>query len=59
MKNLDIRSECKKAGVFLWQVAEHMGVCEMTLSRKLRKELPQEEKMKIRNIVSELKVGEK
>lgn len=55
MKNLDIRQDCKESGVYLWQVAEYIGVCEMTLSRKLRRELPDEEKAKIRNIIAQLK----
>ena len=54
MKNLDIRQECKQAGVYFWQIADHLGVCEMTISRKLRKELPEEEKAKIRTIIAEL-----
>lgn len=54
MKNLDIRQDCKESGVY-WQVAEYIGVCEMTLSRKLRRELPDEEKAKIRNIIAQLK----
>ena len=55
MKNLDIRQDCKESGVYLGQVAEYIGVCEMTLSRKLRRELPDEEKAKIRNIIAQLK----
>lgn len=57
-KNMDIRQECKEANVCFWQIAEYMRISEMTFSRKLRKELPVEEKQKIRAIIAELKVGE-
>lgn len=54
MKNLDIRQEAKEANVRLWQIAERIGVNDGNFSRKLRKELPVEEKSKIRAIISEL-----
>lgn len=40
MENLRIRSKLKKTGVFAWELAERMEIAEMTLSRKLRRELP-------------------
>ena len=37
-----------------WQVADKLGVSEMTLVRKLRYELPEEEQQKIFSIIDEI-----
>lgn len=59
MNNIDIREEAKKSGVKLWQIAEALGIFESSFSRKLRHELPKEEKERIRVIIKKLsKVGE-
>lgn len=52
--NGDIREAAKKAGVFLWQIAERVGVNDGNFSRKLRRELPTEEREKILTIINEL-----
>ena len=54
MYNREIREAAKKAGVHLWQVAEACGINDGNLSRKLRRELPQEEKEKILEIIDRL-----
>jgi len=54
MKNLDLRQEAKKAGVFLYQIAAAMGVSEPTITRKLRFELPTAEKQHILSIIRQL-----
>lgn len=54
VKNQDIRDAAKKSGIKLWQIAEKLGIWDATLSRRLRKELPQEEKEKIIGIIAEL-----
>ena len=54
MLNQDIRTAAKKAGVFLWQVAARYGINDGNFSRKLRKELPVEEKQKILGIIESL-----
>lgn len=54
MANNEIRKHAKEKGVFLWQVADSLGICDMTLTRKLRHELPEEEKTKIFEIINEL-----
>ena len=43
-----------RAGIKQWKVAEAMGISETHFSRKLRKELPQEEKEKILQIIDQL-----
>lgn len=54
MSNQDIRRTAAGAGVKLWQVAEALGIADCSLSRKLRRELPTEEKEKILSIIKEL-----
>lgn len=55
MKNIDIRMEAQRAGVKLWQIADELGLSDCNFSRKLRKELPDAEKEKIRQIIVRLK----
>lgn len=45
--NLDLRQAMKEANIKQWQIADLMGYSEATLVRKLRKELPEEEKQVI------------
>lgn len=53
--NQDIRQEAKKSSVTLWQIAEILKISEPTITRKLRKELPEEEKAEIFAIIQDLK----
>lgn len=53
--NNDIKTTAKNKGVMLWQIAEALGIADATFSRKLRHELPAEEKQKIFKIIDELK----
>lgn len=57
MTNKDVREEAKRAGVFLWQIAEQFEMNDGNFSRKLRKELPEEEKRQIFAIIAELARG--
>ena len=54
MRNLDVRRAAAGAGVKLWQIAEAMGMADSSLSRKLRRELPESEKAEIFRIVERL-----
>lgn len=54
MLNQDIRTAAKEAGVFLWEIAARYGINDGNFSRKLRKELPAEEKQKILGIIESL-----
>jgi len=54
MYNKEIRSAAKNAGVRLWEVAAAYGINDGNFSRKLRQELPQEEKEKILAIIDRL-----
>lgn len=54
MQNQDIRRAAAGNGVFLWQVADVMGIADSSLSRKMRRELPADEKRMIFRIIEEL-----
>lgn len=54
-KNLDIRKAVEESGLYLWQIADFLGMCDGTFSRKLRKELSIDEKQKIFHIIEEIK----
>jgi hypothetical protein len=54
VKNVEIRSAFMRAGVKQWQLAAALGFSETHFSRKLRHELPQEEKAKILAIIDQL-----
>ncbi len=59
MNNQEIRIKAKENGVRLWQIAEKLGVCDMTLTRKLRHELPEDEKTKILAIIDSISESRK
>ena len=52
--NADIRSAAKSAGVCLWQIAERIGINDGNFSRKLRRELSDQEKQEILQIIQDL-----
>lgn len=51
MKNYEIKVELMKRGMKQYELASLLGISEWTLSRKLRKELPDEEKQHILEII--------
>jgi len=53
--NRELRQYARAADVAQWQIAESMGVCEMTVSRMLRKELSEEKTAEIRAIIDALR----
>lgn len=52
--NKEIRIAARNAGVRLWQVAERIGLNDGNFSRKLRRELPDQEKKEILEIIKTL-----
>lgn len=52
MCNTDIREAIKKAGLRQWMIADKMGMSETTFCRILRKELSEEQKKEILEVVS-------
>lgn len=58
MNNIDVRIAIKKANVYGYQVAAVLGISETSFSRKLRKELSDEEKKQIFDAIDRLTKGE-
>lgn len=54
MNNLEIRFSAKNKGVKMWQIAEELHIQDSALSRKLRHELPEDEREKILTIIDRL-----
>ncbi len=52
--NNAIRQAAKESGVKLWQVAERYGLTDGNFSRKLRRELPEDEQRRIIGIIYEI-----
>ena len=57
--NTDVKNSIKKAGLRQWQVADALNCNESAFSRKMRKELPTEEKQRIFEAIEKLSKGEK
>lgn len=53
-KNNDIRELAKRNGVYLWQIADSLNVSESHFCKSLRKELTNEKKEKIKQIIKQL-----
>ena len=58
MKNMDIRVAAEKARVRLYEIAEALNITDSSFSRRLRKELSEAEKQRIRQIIADLRQGE-
>lgn len=54
MNNDEIRKYAAEKKVRIWQIADKLGIADYSLSRKLRHELPDEEKVRIINLVDEI-----
>ena len=53
--NQDIRTAVSECGFKLWELAEAMGINDGNLSRKLRRELPSEQKARILKTIDRMK----
>ena len=54
MKNKDLREEFRIANVRQWEVAEAMGISEMTFLKWLRRELPADKKKLVRQAIGKV-----
>ena len=54
MNNLSIRQAAKAAKLPLWEIADAMGISEPTMTRLLRRELPDTDKHRIMAIIRKL-----
>ena len=55
-RNQEIRQAAKEKGVFLWQIAERLGMDDTRLSRKLRREFTPERRAEVLRIINEIAV---
>ena len=55
-KNTDIRKAAKDSGVFLWEIADKLGVSEPTGNRYLRKEMSDNQKAKFFAAIEQVKL---
>lgn len=56
--NVEIRNQIFSNNLKKWKVAEMLGITDSSFSRMLRKELSEEQKNKIMNIIERMKKGE-
>lgn len=54
LTNAEIRAKMAYNGIKQYMVAESLGITETSMSRKLRKELPETEKNRILSVIEEL-----
>ena len=52
--NKSLRQYAKNHGVYLWEIARFFNVSEMTITRKFRTELPEEEKSKYKYAIDQI-----
>ncbi len=57
MANEIIRAEAKRAGVKLWEVADYCGIADTTLSRQMRKELPEDKQKRFVSAIKAIAAG--
>ena len=55
-KNTDIRKAAKESGVFLWEIADKLGVSEPTVNRYLGKEMSDSQKAKFFAAIEQVKL---
>lgn len=56
--NRELRNAAKTAKVPLWAIADVLQISEPTMTRKLRRELPEKEKQQLLEIIEQLAMEE-
>ena len=54
LANADVRAEMKCAGVTLWQIADALNVCEMTVTRRFRREMNEPAKREVFELIAKI-----
>lgn len=54
LANQEIRETARRKGVRLWRVAEALCITDAHFSRKLRHELPADERARVLNVIDQL-----
>ncbi|CAH0177885.1 hypothetical protein SRABI84_01349 [Peribacillus simplex] len=57
LANLELRERIKSSKVYMYQIADALGIHENTLYRLLRKELPISKKTEMLNVLNELQLN--
>lgn len=52
--NAALRSAAKAAGVYLWEIAALWGISEATMTRIMRKQLPEKESVRFMEAVQQV-----
>ena len=55
--NNDIRTKAANTNVYLWQIANALGIRDNELSRRLRFELPDHDKARIFKVIDDIATG--
>ncbi len=55
MTGTEVKQLAKESGIFLWQIAEKLGINDGNFSRKLRKPLSDADTAKVLDAVEQLK----
>jgi len=53
-KNLQIREYAKQKNVFLWEIGAELGINSCSITRRLRQELPNDQKKQIVQIIDKI-----
>lgn len=56
-KNKNLKRHAAANGVRLWEIADHVGISEVTLSRWMRHELPEERYKAMMRAIDEIAAG--
>lgn len=56
MQNADVRKKAKELNIYMYELAEYLNIHENTLYRHLRKELTNEKKSKLFDVLKEIKI---
>lgn len=54
MNNAHIREYARRKGVRIWEVANALNISDSTMAKKLRTELPEDEKEKMFAIINQI-----
>ena len=52
--NEKVRAAAKDTGVEFWRLADALGVSESTLTRMMRRELPEDEQQRLLHLIDEI-----
>ncbi len=55
MTNAEMKKLFKREGIFMWQIAQALGIHEMTFSKWFRNELSEERQKEVMAAVAEIK----